>query len=196
MAYATTTNLVMRAALAHYGTVFSFGRVPQTGELSGVAALCLTPDSWVDGWNAVYRARLAVLAGGIDAINRDVGCEVFQLQHPQGGWYFALRVARHLFPTGSLASAESAEANPTGGADLPQILRNVTSGVHAAAVLLNYGQDRRDTGIAMLPGELFGHGLNGPQRWLTLRGCAGTGCCSRIPCTPSSAESSRSVRTS
>lgn len=142
MAYATTTNLVMRAALAHYGTVFSFGRVPQTGELSGVAALCLTPDSWVDGWNAVYRARLAVLAGGIDAINRDVGCEVFQLQHPQGGWYFALRIAQHLF-----------------GAD-------VTSGVHAASVLLNYGQDRRDTGIAMLPGELFGYGLDGPQRWL------------------------------
>ena len=136
----------MRAALAHYGTVFSFGRVPQTGELSGVAALCLTPDSWVDGWNAVYRARLAVLAGGIDAINRDVGCEVFQLQHPQGGWYFALRIAQHLF-----------------GAD-------VTSGVHAAAVLLNYGHDRRDSGVAMLPGELFGYGLNGPQRWLTLRG--------------------------
>jgi hypothetical protein len=37
-------------------------------------------------------------------------------------------------------------------------------------LLLNYGQYRRDTGIAMLPGELFGHGLNGPQRWLTLRG--------------------------
>lgn len=57
-----------------------------------------------------------------------------------------MRVARDLFP------------------------REVTSGVHAAAVLLNYGQDRRDTGIAMLPGELFGYDLDGPQRWLTLRG--------------------------
>jgi aspartate/methionine/tyrosine aminotransferase len=146
VAYATTTNPVMRAALAHYRTVFSFGRVPQTGELSGVAALCLTPQTWIDGWNAGYRARLAVLAVGIDAINREAGCEVYQLQHPQGGWYFALRVARHLF-----------------GAD-------VTSGVHAAAVLLNYGQYRNDTGVAMLPGELFGYGLDGPQRWLTLRG--------------------------
>jgi hypothetical protein len=45
----------------------------------------------------------------------------------------------------------------------------VNSGVHAVAVFLNYGQYRRDTGIAMLPGELLGYGLDGPQRWLTLR---------------------------
>lgn len=46
----------------------------------------------------------------------------------------------------------------------------MTSGVHAAAVLLNYGQGRRESGLAMLPGELFGYDLDGPQRWLTLRG--------------------------
>lgn len=39
----------------------------------------------------------------------------------------------------------------------------VTSGVHATA-------GRRESGVAMLPGELFGYDLNGPQRWLTLRG--------------------------
>ncbi|MGH3847078.1 MAG: aminotransferase class I/II-fold pyridoxal phosphate-dependent enzyme [Pseudonocardiaceae bacterium] len=33
VAFATTTSPGMRAALAHYRTVFSFGRVPQSGEL-------------------------------------------------------------------------------------------------------------------------------------------------------------------
>lgn len=47
------------AALAHYRTVFSFGRVPQAGELSGVAALCLTPQSWIANWNTEHRRRLA-----------------------------------------------------------------------------------------------------------------------------------------
>jgi aspartate/methionine/tyrosine aminotransferase len=146
VAFATTTSPMMRAALAHYRTVFSFGRVPQYEELSGVAALCLTPQSWIEDWNTEYRRRLAALAAGVEGINAELGAEVYQIQHPEGGWYFALRVARDLFP------------------------REVTSGVHAAAVLLNYGQDRRDTGIAMLPGELFGYDLDGPQRWLTLRG--------------------------
>lgn len=146
VAFATTTSPGMRAALAHYRTVFSFGRVPQAGELSGVAALCLTPQRWIEDWNTEYRRRLAQLTTGVEGINAELGGEVYQIQHPEGGWYFALRVARDLFP------------------------REVTSGVHAAAVLLNYGQDRRDTGIAMLPGELFGYNLHGPQRWVTLRG--------------------------
>jgi aspartate/methionine/tyrosine aminotransferase len=146
VAFATTISAGMRAALAHYRTVFSFGRVPQAGELSGVAALCLTPQSWIEHWNTEYRRRLALLTTGLEGINAELGAEVYRIQHPEGGWYFALRVTRDLFP------------------------REVSSGVHAAAVLLNYGQDRRDTGIAMLPGELFGYNLDGPQRWLTLRG--------------------------
>lgn len=146
VAFATTTCPAMRAALAHYRTVFSFGRVPQAGELSGVAALCLTPQTWIDDWNAEYRRRLTVLTAGLRGINQEIGREVYQIQRPEGGWYFALRMAQHLFPA------------------------SVTSGVHAAAVLLNYGQHRRDSGVAMLPGELFGYGLGYPQRWLTLRG--------------------------
>lgn len=43
VAFVTTTHIAMGSALDHYRTVFSFGRVPQAGELSGVAALCLTP---------------------------------------------------------------------------------------------------------------------------------------------------------
>lgn len=146
VAFATTTNAGMRAALAHYRTVFSFGRVPQTGELPGVAALCLTPQSWIEDWNTEYRRRLAVLTAGLDRINTELGAEVYQIGHPEGGWYFALRIARDLFPA------------------------TVTSGVHAGVVLLNYGQGRRESGAAMLPGELFGYGLDGPARWLTLRG--------------------------
>ncbi|HET9118379.1 MAG TPA: hypothetical protein VFN75_09985 [Pseudonocardiaceae bacterium] len=146
VAFATTTNRGMRAALAHYRTVFSFGRVPQFWELSGVAALCLTPQSWIDGWNTEYRRRLALLTAGLERINADFGGQVYQVDLPQAGWYFALRIARDLFPA------------------------TVTSGVHAGVVLCNYGQGRRESGMAMLPGELFGYGLHGPQRWLTLRG--------------------------
>ncbi|MGH3549771.1 MAG: aminotransferase class I/II-fold pyridoxal phosphate-dependent enzyme [Pseudonocardiaceae bacterium] len=123
VAFATTTNAGMRAALAHYRTVFSFGRVPQTGELSGVAALCLTSQSWIDGWNTEYRHRLALLTAGLDRINTEVGSKAYQIDPPQGGWYFALRIARDLFPA------------------------SVTSGVHAGVVLMNYGQGRRDAGM-------------------------------------------------
>ncbi|MGH3767233.1 MAG: pyridoxal phosphate-dependent aminotransferase [Pseudonocardiaceae bacterium] len=147
VAFATTTNAGMRAALAHYRTVFSFGRVPQTGELSGLAALCLTPQNWIEDWNAEYRRRLALIIVGLGAVNAEVGGEVYRVDHPQGGWYFALRIARDLFPAG------------------------VTSGVHAGAVLLNYGVNHHESGVALLPGELFGYGLHdGRQRWLTLRG--------------------------
>ncbi|MGH8879558.1 MAG: aminotransferase class I/II-fold pyridoxal phosphate-dependent enzyme, partial [Stackebrandtia sp.] len=147
VAFATTTNPGMRAALAHYRTVFSFGRVPQTGELPGVAALCLTPQTWIEHWNAEYARRLALLTVGLDRINTELGTEVYRIDPPQGGWYFALRIARDLFPP-------------------------VTSGVHAGVVLCNYGQGRRDTGVAMLPGELFGYSLHSghPGEWLTLRG--------------------------
>lgn len=146
VAFATTSNLGLRAALTHYRTVFSFGRAPQVGELCGVAALCLTPQRWIDAWNGEYRRRLSLLVEGVERINAEVGAHVYRIEIPQGGWYFALQISRGVFPAG------------------------VGSGVHAAAVLLNYGRCQRDSGIAMLPGELFGYGLDGAQRWLTLRG--------------------------
>jgi hypothetical protein len=43
----------------------------------------------------------------------------------------------------------------------------VQSGVDAQAVLLFYGEDDRQSGLAMLPGELFGHGCE--DGWYTLR---------------------------
>jgi aspartate/methionine/tyrosine aminotransferase len=152
VAFVTTACPRMRAALVHYRTVFSYGRVPQSGELSGVAALCLTPQSWIEGWNAEYRRRLDTFTAGLHGINVELGCEIYRLTAPEGGWYFALRIARHLFGAG------------------------VTSGMHAAAVLLNYGRLRRDAGLAMLPGELFGYDLGRTvPEWLTLRGSLAVG---------------------
>ncbi len=144
--FATTTNATMRAALGHYKTVFSFGRVPQTGELTAAAALCLTPQRWIDGCNEEYRRRMAELTDALADVNRDVGCELYRVDQPEGGWYFALRLRRCLLP----------------GA--------VASGVHASAVLANYGLEQRDSGVAMLPGELFGCDLDGTDEWLVLRG--------------------------
>lgn len=72
VAFATTTSPMMRAALAHYRTVFSFGRVSQYGELSGVAALCLarragsstgTP-STATMWTGWRFARMALDSSG------------------------------------------------------------------------------------------------------------------------------------
>lgn len=146
VAFATTTNTAMLAALAHYRTVFSFGRVPQAGELTAAAALCLTPQSWIDGWNAECRRRLAYVTDAMAAVNREVGCEFYCVDQPEGGWYFALRIRRCQLP-GSVAS-----------------------GMHACAVLVNYAPDQQDSGVAMLPGELFGHDLDGTEEWLTLRG--------------------------
>ncbi len=146
VAFATTTSAVMRAALAHYRTVFSFGRVPQTGELTATAALCLTPQSWIDAWNAEYRHRLVAVADSLDAINRELGYELYRIEQPEGGWYFVLRIRRRYLP------------------------RLVASGVHASALLLNYAPDDRDSGVGMLPGELFGYDLDGTDEWLTLRG--------------------------
>ncbi len=76
VAFATTTSPRMRAALAHYRAVFSFGRVPQAGELPSVAALCLTPQNWIEDWNTEYRHRLALLTAGLGDINQELGAEV------------------------------------------------------------------------------------------------------------------------
>ncbi|MDQ3988307.1 MAG: pyridoxal phosphate-dependent aminotransferase [Actinomycetota bacterium] len=146
VAFATTTSAAMRAALLHYRTVFSFGRVPQTGELTAAAALCLTPQSWVEDWNAEYRRRLGCLTESLGAINRELGYELYRADESEGGWYFTLRIRRCRLP------------------------RPVASGVHASALLLNYAPHRHDSGVGLLPGELFGHDLDGTDEWLTLRG--------------------------
>ena len=146
VAFATTTSAAMRAALAHYRTMFSFGRVPQTGELTAAAALCLTPQSWVEHWNAEYRRRLVCVTDALDAINRELGYELYRVEKPEDGWSFVLQIRRCHLP------------GP------------VVSGAHASALLLNYAPDRRDSGVGGLPGELFGYDLDGTDEWLTLRG--------------------------
>ena len=82
VAFATTTNARLRRAVAHYRTVFSHGRVPQVTELAAIAAICLTPQEWIDRWNATYRARLAELAARIDTINASVGFEAIPCRSP------------------------------------------------------------------------------------------------------------------
>ncbi|KGI79346.1 hypothetical protein IL38_23865 [Actinopolyspora erythraea] len=132
IAVAATTNSALRQAMNHYRTAFSFGRAPQITELLAVAALCLTPPEWVTNWNTVYRANLDHLQGQLARINTTLDMPgPFRLDQPDGGWYLSLGIDRALFGTA------------------------VTSSVDAFAVLLNYGATR-DSGVAMLPGELFG----------------------------------------
>lgn len=143
VAFAATTNAALRRALAHYRTVFSHGRVPQVGELTSAAALCLTPPAWVNQWNAWNRQQLSYFASEINLLNRELGRDTYRVELPQGGWYVPVRVARSLFG------------------------ERVQSGVDALAVLLFYGEDDRQSGLAMLPGELFGRGCE--DGWYALR---------------------------
>jgi aspartate/methionine/tyrosine aminotransferase len=132
IAFAATTSPRLRRAVAHYRTVFSQGRVPQVTELMAAAAICLTPQAWIDRWNAQYRTRLADLTGSIEAVNADAGHQMIKVDPPQGGWYVPLRVSAGLIP-------------------------GAASSIDAFAALMHYGETRRDTGIALLPGELFGY---------------------------------------
>ncbi len=76
---------------------------------------------------------------------------MFRIDQPQGGWYVPLRIRRSLF----------------GDA--------VRSSVDAHAVFLYYGEDDPKSGVALLPGELFGQGCE--DDWFRLRAnLAGDGC--------------------
>lgn len=143
VAFATTTNTTLRRALAHYRTVFSHGRVPQVSELTSAAALCLTPPAWVSRWNRFNREQLRYFASEIRALNIELGQETFRVDLPQGGWYVSVRIIRSLFGD------------------------RVRTSLDALTVLLYYGGDERQSGVAMLPGELFGQGCE--DGWYTLR---------------------------
>lgn len=143
VAFATTKNPAIRKALAHYRTVFSHGRVPQSNELISAAAICLTPPSWVNRWNNWNREQLHYFASEINTLNTTLGRATYHLELPEGGWYLPVRIARSLFGD------------------------QVQSSVDALAVLLYYGADDRQTGVAMLPGELFGR--DSEDGWYTLR---------------------------
>ena len=146
VAFATTTSPALLEATGHYRTVFSLGRIPQAMELTAAAALCLTPQAWIDNWNTRYRKRLQALADRLGAINAETGMEAFHIDMPAGGWNVPLRISPALFPG------------------------RLTSSVDAFAILLHYQRGTRSSGIAMLPGELFGHRTY--ERGFVLRGTA------------------------
>lgn len=107
-------------------------------ELTAAAAICLTPQIWIDEWNSHYRTRLAELSTRIDAINGTAGFEAFRIQTPDGGWSLPLHVS-------------------------PTLIPGAASSVDAFAVLMHYGGDSHGSGIAMLPGELFGYRAHGTK---------------------------------
>ena len=79
-----------------------------------------------------YRKRLAALSARLAALNAGLGFAALSVEEPQGGWYVPLRVS-------------------------PRLMPGVSNGVDAFAVLLHYGGMKRDSGVGLLPGELFGH---------------------------------------
>ena len=133
VAFATSANTWLRAALSHYRTVFSHGRVPQASELAAAAALAFTPTDWITGWNARYRDRLTQLDAALQRINDEVGFPALGMHRPEGGWYVALTISRAVFPV------------------------RITSSVDAFAMLLHYGDTDRDSGLGMLVSADRGH---------------------------------------
>ncbi|MEO3858541.1 aminotransferase class I/II-fold pyridoxal phosphate-dependent enzyme [Acrocarpospora sp. B8E8] len=101
IAFATTTNPWLFQSVAHYRTVLAHGRVPQITELTAAAALCLTPQSWIDDWNRRYQRALGDLTHRIDLVNGAVGFDAFQIEPPEGGWFLPLRVSPRLMPGAS-----------------------------------------------------------------------------------------------
>ncbi|TDD62594.1 aminotransferase class I/II-fold pyridoxal phosphate-dependent enzyme [Actinomadura darangshiensis] len=132
VAFATTTSPALAAAVAHYRTVLSQGRVPQASELTAAAAICLTPTSWINDWNVEYRSALQAVSLALHQINTRLGHQAVWADPIEGGWYLPLRVS-------------------------PTLLPSAASSVDAFAALLHYGGADPDSGIALLPGELFGH---------------------------------------
>lgn len=122
---------MLRAAVGNYRTVPSQDRVPQASELTAAAAICLTAQEWIEGWNSAYRTAQTDLTHRLQHINHRLGYQAVWADPIGGGWYPPLCVARRLLP-------------------------GAASSVDAFAALLHYG-DRPDSGIALLPGELFGH---------------------------------------
>jgi aspartate/methionine/tyrosine aminotransferase len=143
VAFATTTNTVLRHGLAHYRTVFSHGRISQVSELTSAAALCLTPQEWISRWNRWHGDQLRYFASEVNTLNTELGQETFRVDLPEGGWYVPVRITSSLFG------------------------ERVRTSVDVLAVLLYYGEDDRQSGVAMLPGELFGRDCG--DGWYTLR---------------------------
>ncbi|MFF5264610.1 aminotransferase class I/II-fold pyridoxal phosphate-dependent enzyme [Actinomadura viridis] len=139
VAFAATTNPALRQAIVHYRTVLSQGRVPQVSELTAAAAICLTPQNWIDAWNAACRNALASITCNLDRINASLGYRAVWADPIEGGWYLPLRLS-------------------------PALLPGAVSSVDAFAALLHYGGADRASGIALLPGELFGHRLGQTDR--------------------------------
>lgn len=147
VAFATSTSSAILRAVSHYRTVLSQGRVPQVTELTAAAALCLTPQAWISAWNARYQAFLADLTAGLSMANAAVGFDAVRIDPPEGGWFIPLRIA-------------------------PALVPGATSSLDVFAALLHYGT-RHDSGIALLPGELFGY--RGSASGFLLRGTLAAG---------------------
>jgi aspartate/methionine/tyrosine aminotransferase len=131
IAFGTTTNPELRRAVEHYRTSLALSRVPVITELTAAAAICLTPTSWISRWIAGYRQALDTLAIRLDTINHRLGYRAVWADPVDGGWYLPLRINRRLLPS-------------------------ARSSFDAYAALLRYSP-QRDSGIGMLPGELFGY---------------------------------------
>lgn len=65
--------------------MLSHGRVPQISELTAAAAICLTPQTWIDGWNSRYQAAQADITRHLHQINTRLSYHAVSADPIEGG---------------------------------------------------------------------------------------------------------------
>lgn len=144
ISHATTGNNELREGMMYYRSALSQGRVPQIEELFSLAAICFTPTEWINGWNNLAEQNLKYLKKEMSILNKQIGFVAYDFEMPDGGWYLPLRISRKLLPA------------------------LVSSSTELAYLLCAYSQEK-ESGIAALPGELFGYRMSDSNEWFSLR---------------------------
>lgn len=144
ISFAASGNAELRYKILHYRSILSQGRVPQINELFSLAAMSFTPLSWIESWNKRTRSNLNMLKRGINLINLKYETEVYAFEMPDGGWYLPLRISRKFMGD------------------------RIASSVELSYLLACYS-DAYNSGIAALPGEMFGYTNQNTNDWYALR---------------------------
>ncbi len=132
--FIATTNTELYSAMEHYQILMSFGRVSQIDELCALVAMLCTPSEWVTRNNKIYESNLKYLQNAVADINTQYGHgkSLITLIRPEGGWYFIMKISKQCTDW------------------------EVGHSIEFLNVLLTYSGKAR-SGIACLPGELFGY---------------------------------------
>jgi len=137
VSFTGTKNKALFKAMEHYQILLSYGRISQIDELTALVAILCTPQKWIDEYNAIYRKNLRYLDSRVTELNKkNFGDKkIISINRPDGGWYFILLIDKSIVDS------------------------KIDSSLGFLSIMLSYSNEQ-NSGIACLPGELFGY-ING-----------------------------------